>query len=90
MKIYKLSIHKAMGGPRVDECRKNGDKLETKLETRENVNNTRREFRLERADALRWTTSELALGGSMQSSASAETGGLLSLLFGSGVSFSLA
>ena len=86
MKFYKLSIHEQWVDPKLMSA----EKMETKLETRENVNNTWREFRLERADALRWTTSELALGGSMQSSASAETGGLLSLLFGSGVSFSLA
>ena len=48
---------------------------------REDVNDTRREIGSERADALRRTTSVLALGGSTQSSASAEAGGLLSLFF---------
>ena len=55
------------------------ENAETKSETREDVNDTRREFGSERADALRRTTSVLALGGSTQSSASAEAGGLLSL-----------
>ena len=55
------------------------ENAEMKSETREDVNDTRREFGSERADALRRTTSVLALGGSTQSSASAEAGGLLSL-----------
>ena len=54
------------------------ENAEMKLETREDVNDTRREFGSKRADALRWTTSVLALGGSTQSE-SAEAGGLLSL-----------
>ena len=60
------------------------ENAETKSETREDVNDTRREFGSERADALRRTTSVLALGGSMQSSASAEAGGLLSLFLDPG------
>ena len=50
-----------------------------KAETREDVNDTWREFGSERADALRRTTSDLALGGSTQSLASVEARGLLSL-----------
>ena len=77
MKFYKLGIHETMGGSESTSA----EKAETKLETREDVNDTQREFRSERADALRWTTSDLghlALGGSTQSSTSVETGGLLS------------
>ena len=48
-------------------------------EIAEDVNETRRELGSERADALSRITSEVAQGGSTQSSACAEAGGLLSL-----------
>ena len=49
------------------------------LENAEDDNETQRELGSERADTLSQTTSEVAQGGSTQSSACAEAGGLLSL-----------
>ena len=49
------------------------------LENVEDDNETRRELGSERADTLSRTTSEVAQGGSTQSSACAEARGLLSL-----------
>lgn len=60
------------------------EKTERESEIEEDVNDTRRELGSERADALSRTTSEIAQGGSTQSSASAEAGGLLSLFLDPG------
>ena len=59
-------------------------------EIAEDVKETRSELGSERAEVLSQTTSEVAQGGSTQSLACAEAGGLLSLFDSGEVSFSLA
>ena len=61
------------------------EKRRVELETDGEVRGTWKELGLERADALSWTILEFALGGSTQSSASTEAGGLLSLFLNPGI-----
>jgi hypothetical protein len=68
----------------VDPESTSAEKTERESEIDEDVNDTRRELGSERADALSRTTSGVAQGGSTQSSASAEAGGLLSLFLDPG------
>ena len=63
------------------------EKWRVESETDGEVRDTQRELGSERADALSQTTSEITLGGSMQSSASVEARGLLSLFLNPGFLF---
>ena len=68
----------------VDPESTRAEKEREELEISSEMRGTRREFGSERADAWSCTTSEVAQGGSTQSSACAEAGGLLSLFLDPG------